>query len=319
VRQALMLSMNVATVSLAEMIGYGKVRALAVQAGINKDIGSTPALAIGAYVTTPLEIAGAYTIFSNGGQYVAPRCILAVNDSAGHTLWSSPVITRRVLDPRVSYLMVNLLQSVINNGTGYPARARGFTLPAAGKTGTSHDGWFAGFTSNLLAVAWVGYDDDHELNLEGAKSALPIWTEFMKRATQLPAYRNVQQFSMPSGIVTASIDTNTNIVASAGSTSTRNEFFIEGTEPTVARNAPAMLDIKQSQPSGISKILSEIFHGGKSNAAPPEAAPAAGAAGENSPAKPKDKNVFSKFLSVFKGKSQTPAPQTPPPKKPDAQ
>jgi penicillin-binding protein 1B len=325
VRQALMHSMNVATVSLAEMVGYGKVRALAVQAGINKDIGSTPALALGAYVATPLEIAGAYTIFSNGGQYVAPRCILSVNDSSGHTLWSSPLVTRRVLDPRVSYLMVNLLQSVINNGTGYPARARGFTLPAAGKTGTSHDGWFAGFTSNLLAVVWVGYDDDRELNLAGASSALPIWTEFMKRATQVPAYRNVQQFSPPAGIVTAAIDTNTNLVASAGSTSTRNEVFIEGTEPTVAQGGgtvPATLDIKQGQPSGLSKILSEIFHGGKSNAEPPAAPPPADTAGGNpsdSQAKPKGKNVFSKFLSVFKGKSQTPAPPPPPPKKPDAQ
>lgn len=325
VRQALMLSLNVATVSLAEMVGYGKVRALAVQAGINKDIGSTPALALGAYVATPLEIAGGYTIFSNGGQYVAPRCIFSVNDSSGHTLWTSPLITRRVLDPRVSYLMVNLMESVINNGTGYPARARGFTLPAAGKTGTSHDGWFAGFTSNLLAVAWVGYDDDRELNLEGARSALPIWTEFMKRATQLPAYRNVQPFSVPSGIVTAAIDTNTNLVASAGSTSTRDEVFIEGTEPTTAPTGvttPASLDIKQGQPSGLSKILTEIFHGGKSNAVPPTTQPTAGAADGNPPdaqAKPKGKSVFSKFLSVFKGKSQPPPPPTTSPKKPDAQ
>ena len=323
VRQALMLSLNVATVSLAEMVGYGKVRALAVQAGINKDIGSTPALALGAYVATPIEIAGAYTIFSNAGQYVAPRFILSVNDSAGHTIWSNPLITRRVLDPRVSYLMVNLLQSVINNGTGYPARARGFKLPAAGKTGTSHDGWFAGFTSNLLAVVWVGYDDDHELVLTGGHSALPIWTEFMKRATQLPNYSNVHDFSPPAGIVTAAIDTNTNLVASAGAGSTRNEVFIEGTEPTVAPpgdTAPATLEIKQNQPSGLSKILSEIFHGGNSNTVPQTEPPPTGTADgipPDSKANPKGKGVFGKILSVFKGKNQTPTPQTPSSKKPD--
>ena len=110
-------------------------------------------------------------------------------------------VTRQVLDPRVAYLMVNLLESVINNGTGAGARSRGFTLPAAGKTGTSHDGWFAGFTSNLLAVAWVGYDDDRELKLPGADSALPIWTEFMKQATQYPAYRDAKPFEAPPGIV----------------------------------------------------------------------------------------------------------------------
>ena len=189
-RQALMYSLNVATVSLAEMVGYEKVRNLAVAAGFNRDLLATPAIALGSYVATPLEVAGAYTIFSNGGTYVEPRFILAVNDASGRLLWRSSEVTRQVLDPRVAYLMVNLLESVINNGTGAGARSRGFTLPAAGKTGTSHDGWFAGFTSNLLAVAWVGYDDDRELNLTGADSALPIWTEFMKRATQYPAYRD---------------------------------------------------------------------------------------------------------------------------------
>lgn len=332
VRQAIMLSLNVPTVSLAEMVGYTKVRDLAVAAGINKDIGSTPALALGAYVATPVEIAGAYTIFSNGGKYVAPRCILAVNDSSGHTLWNNTPVTRQVLDPRVSYMMVNLMESVINNGTGYPARARGFTLPAAGKTGTSHDGWFAGFTSNLLAVVWVGYDDDRQLNLTGASSALPIWTNFMKSATALPAYRDVQDFVAPSGIVTATIDSDSNLVATMNSTATHPEIFIEGTEPTVAASggaAPGMAGGKGDEPSGISKILSEILHGGKSHAEPATAVPPAAAgttpgastagSSTDAAAKPKGKGVLDKILSVFKGKSQTPPPRPPPPKKPDSQ
>jgi len=137
-------------VRLAEMVGYEKVRDLAVAAGINHELVPTPALALGAYVATPLEIAGAYTTFANDGQYVAPRFILAVVDSQGRTLWRSPSIVRRVLDSRVNYLMVSLLESVLNNGTGVGVRTRNFTMPAAGKTGTSHDGWFSGFTSNLL-------------------------------------------------------------------------------------------------------------------------------------------------------------------------
>ena len=189
VRAALTYSLNVPAVHLAEMVGYNKVRNLAVKAGFNDQLEPTPALALGAYVATPLEVAGAYTIFANRGEYVAPRCIVAVVDAEGHTVWDNPVSARRVLDSRVSYLMVSLLESVINNGTGAGVRARGFNLPAAGKTGTSHDGWFAGFTSNLLAVAWVGYDDDRDLNLTGAQSALPVWTEFMKRTSGLALYK----------------------------------------------------------------------------------------------------------------------------------
>ena len=96
---------------------------------------------------------------------------------------------RQVLDPRIAYIMTNMMEGVINNGLGYTAvRLRGFTLPAAGKTGSSHDGWFAGYTSNLLCIVWVGYDDYSELRLTGAQTAAPIWTEFMKKASLLPQY-----------------------------------------------------------------------------------------------------------------------------------
>ncbi len=231
VRQALAYSLNVPAVRLAEMVGYRKVRDLAVTAGFNDQLEATPAIALGAYVATPLEVAGAYTIFADRGEYVPPRCIVAVADAEGHVVWDIPVTAHRVLDSRVSYLMVSLLESVINNGTGAGVRARGFRLPAAGKTGTSHDGWFAGFTSNLLAVVWVGYDDDRDLDLTGAQSALPVWTEFMKRTTGLPTYKTSQPFIQPYGIETAAIDNLTNLVATADPVSTHSEVFIAGTEP----------------------------------------------------------------------------------------
>ncbi|HTS69911.1 MAG TPA: PBP1A family penicillin-binding protein [Terriglobia bacterium] len=310
-RQALMHSLNVATVRLAEMTGYEKVRTLAVAAGFNTGLIATPAIALGAYVATPLEVAGAYTIFSNGGTYVEPRFILEVNDASGRLLWRSQDVTRQVLDPRVSYLMVNLLESVINNGTGAGARSRGFTLPAAGKTGTSHDGWFAGFTSNLLAVAWVGYDDDRELNLQGADSALPIWTEFMKRATQDPSYRDAQPFEAPPGVVAVPVETASTLASGDEAVTVRNEYFIEGTEP------------QGGEPSkGGGGILSRLFHSG--NATPVPVAAAAPPANENpAPASPnadgssrpdeKKGGVLRKFLSIFKGKnSKTPSPQDAP-------
>jgi len=231
VREALTYSLNVPAVHLAEMVGYGKVRDLAVTAGFNHQLEPTPAIALGAYVATPLEVAGAYTIFADRGEYVAPRCIVAVADAQGRTVWGNPVRAHRVLDSRVSYLMVSLLESVINSGTGAGVRARGFRLPAAGKTGTSHDGWFAGFTTNLLAVVWVGYDDDRDLNITGAQSALPLWTEFMKRTTGLAVYKTPQPFIQPDGIETAAIDNLTNLVALADPALTHSEVFIAGTEP----------------------------------------------------------------------------------------
>ena len=308
-RQALMYSLNVATVRLAEMVGYEKVRNLAVAAGFNTDLLATPAIALGSYVATPLEVGGAYTIFSNGGTYVEPRFILAVNDASGHLLWRSSEVTRQVLDPRVAYLMVDLLQSVINNGTGAGARTRGFTLPAAGKTGTSHDGWFAGFTSNLLAIAWVGYDDDRELKLTGADSALPIWTEFMKRATEHPAYRDATPFEAPPGIVAVPVQMISTLPSGGDAVVVRNENFIEGTEPQ-----------GQTPRQGGGGILSRLFHSGNA-ATLPVAATTAPPGNDNTvagaphvdgsqQANEKKGGVLKKFFSIFKGKN--PKPATPP-------
>jgi penicillin-binding protein 1B len=313
-RQALMYSLNVATVRLAEMVGYEKVRNLAVTAGFNKDLMATPAIALGSYVATPLEIAGAYTIFSNGGTYVEPRFILAVNDASGRLLWRSSEVTRQVLDPRVAYLMVNLLESVINNGTGAGARMRGFTLPAAGKTGTSHDGWFAGFTSNLLAIAWVGYDDDRELKLPGADSALPIWTEFMKRATQDPAYADAKPFDAPPGIVAVPVQMTSTLPSGGDAMVVRNEYFIEGTEPQ-----------GETPRQGGRGILSRLFHSGNGTTVPAAATTStpgnenAVAAVPNADGSPqpdeKKGGVLKKFLSIFKGKNPNAANPADAPKK----
>jgi penicillin-binding protein 1B len=145
--------------------------------------------------------------------------------------------------------MVSLLESVINNGTGAGVRTRGFNLPAAGKTGTSHDGWFAGFTPNLLAVVWVGYDDDRDLDITGAQSALPLWTEFMKRSTGLAVYRTPQPFSQPYGIETAEIDNLTNLVAHADPALTHSEVFIAGTEPfPPVQEAPPVIALGPPSP-----------------------------------------------------------------------
>jgi penicillin-binding protein 1B len=126
--------------------------------------------------------------------------------------------------------MVSLMQEVMRSGTAAGVRSRGFTLPAAGKTGTSRDGWFAGYTSNLLTVVWIGYDDNAEFEMEAAKSALPVWTTFMKRAHSLRQYANTKAFESPKGIVKVNIDPSSGLLAGPSCPS-RVEYFVAGTQP----------------------------------------------------------------------------------------
>ncbi len=161
-RRALAKSLNVPAVEVAESVGYGNVANLAHKAGLN-DVRATPAMALGAYDATPLDMATAYTIFANDGVLVKPRFISEIVDRTGADKWSSKPETEKVLDPRVNFLMVNMMQEVLRSGTGAGVRSRGFVLTAAGKTGTSHDAWFAGFTTKLLCVVWVGLDNYQDL------------------------------------------------------------------------------------------------------------------------------------------------------------
>ena len=231
-RTALAHSLNVATVSLAQQVGYRRVVAMAQRLGLNSNIKATPSVALGAYEATPLEIAGAYTTFANNGVQVHPTTILSMRSREGVLLYRHVPDSHAALDPRVNYLMVNMMQEVLRSGTGVGVRERGFTLPAAGKTGTSRDGWFAGFTSELLCVVWVGFDDNRDLNLEGARSALPIWAEFMKRAAQIGSYGAVHDFSRPGGIASEEICEESGQLATEDCPNRRTEIFIAGTQPT---------------------------------------------------------------------------------------
>lgn len=233
-RQALAHSLNVATVKVGEMVGFDSVVALAKKAGLNYDIHPTPAVALGSYDVTPMEMAGAYTIFANQGVYVKPSFVTMVRAQNGRDIYNNKKEERTVLDPRVAYLMTNLMEEVMRTGTAAGVRARGFTVPAAGKTGTSHDGWFAGYTSDLLCIVWVGFDDNQQLDLEGAHSALPIWTDFMKRALQYRAYRNARPFEAPDGIVSVQIDPESGMLATPNCPKTITEVYISGTQPVTS-------------------------------------------------------------------------------------
>lgn len=231
-RTALAHSLNVATVKVAEMVGYDNVVAMANRAGMNYKIQPTPAVALGAYEITPLEAVGAYTMFANGGDYVKPSFLKMVRSDKGKALYSDKREEKQALDPRVAYLMTSMMEEVLRTGTAAGVRARyNFNVPAAGKTGTSHDGWFAGYTSELLCVVWVGFDDNRELNLEGAHSAAPIWAEFMKKALDYREYRDTKPFRAPDGIVTVDIDPESGMPATPACPKTIQEVYISGTQP----------------------------------------------------------------------------------------
>ena len=325
-RDALTHSLNVATVKFAEMIGYDRVKEVASELGLDQDIQATPAMALGTYLMTPLEVAAGYTIFADDGVRTEPRFLNEVVSSDGQVISKSAPQSHSVLDPRVAYLVTSVLEDVINHGTGYTVRQRGFTAPAAGKTGTSKDGWFAGYTSNLLCVVWVGYDDDRDLDLTGALSAAPIWAEFMKRAADVPAYHDMEPLPEPPGLVHVTICPESGDLATPSCPTTREEVFIAGTEPTVFCPIHGNQKLSDIPPAG---WLSHLF--GKPSNPPPPASTAAAIAREKglpsrpagtpppqassaqqpaapAPAEPeKKKGLLSRIFGIFGSSKKPPA------------
>ena len=251
---ALAHSLNNATIGLASEVGFDNVAALGREAGI-KNARGTPSVAIGSYDATPLDMAGAYTVFANNGVHLEPWMLASVRTSSGDVVTDYTPTSKQVLDPRVAYLTTNLMEGVMNFGYGYEARRRGFMDPAAGKTGTSHDAWFAGFTSNLICIVWVGNDDYTDVKLAGAVAAAPIWAEFMKRAVQLPQYSDTHSFSPPEGVEVVRLDKVSNLLSDDSCPDAYDAAFLDGTAPMETCDHPA--DHKN--------ILQKIFGlGGKS-------------------------------------------------------
>ncbi|MGA2897528.1 MAG: transglycosylase domain-containing protein [Acidobacteriaceae bacterium] len=234
--QAIAHSLNIATIDLAEQIGYENVAALARTAGIVNARG-TPSVAIGTYNATPIDMAGAYTVFANNGVHLKPWMLASVRNANGDIVADFAPEAHQVLDPRAAYLTQSLLEFAANYGTASAVRAHGFTAPAAGKTGTEHDAWFAGYSSNLLCIIWVGNDDytdiSHGLShaLQGADTAAPIWAEFMNRAIKLPQYSDMRPFSPTDGVQLVRIDKNTWLPADDSCPEDYNLAFLDGTVP----------------------------------------------------------------------------------------
>jgi len=315
-RYALALSMNNGTVQLAQQVGYDKVADLARSAGI-VSVKPTPAMALGAYDASPLDMAAAYTVFANGGLRISPLLIDSVRNAKGDVVLDFKPEKRQVLDPRVAAVMTNMMEGVMNFGTAFEVRQRGFTAPAAGKTGSSHDGWFAGYTTNLLCIVWVGFDDYSDLHLSGAQTAAPIWAEFMKKAVTLPQYDDTKPFAQPPGVVEVQLDKATNLLATPSCPDTYTAVFIAGTEPTQSCD----------QPTGVKGFFSRILGLGgdkplpppgtsqqapSSSSQPPGQAGASSSTGNGAAGQPKKKGFFGKVAGIFQGdKSSNPPPKPP--------
>ena len=186
-RDALVKSKNVITVDIGMQVNIGKVLNLATKAGMPKVEKAYPSMALGTAEATPLQVATAYTMFANLGDRVLPTPITKIAAGDGHTVSAPTPDRKNVVRPDVAYVMDDILKDVINRGTAAQAGAWGFrNVPGktafAGKTGTSRDGWFAGFTPDLVCVVYVGFDNGDDLDMKGADSAMPIWADFMKEA-----------------------------------------------------------------------------------------------------------------------------------------
>lgn len=256
VREALTNSLNVPTVELAQKVGIDAVARTAALFGFGENLPRVPSLALGAGEVSPFGLARAYSALANGGvllDLVPIQSIVEADTRAilfsprqkdssfspsglpaarGSVSSTAPNGTRAASEAAV-YVLTTILRSAVDQGTGRVVRQLGFTAPAAGKTGTSNDSrdaWFAGFTPKLLAVVWIGFDDNRELKLTGGQAAAPIWAEFMKCVAPMePAL----DFIPPPGVIFREIDRRTGLLFTdaCDPADRMTEVFVENTEP----------------------------------------------------------------------------------------
>ena len=282
---ALAHSLNNATISLGQQVGFENVAALGRASGITGARG-TPAVSLGAYDATPIDMAGAYTVFANGGVHLNPWMLASVRNMRGDIVADFAPEARQVMDPRAAYLTQNLLEGVMNFGYGTAVRKAGFTAPAAGKTGTSRDAWFAAYSSNLICVVWIGNDDYSDVKLSGALAAAPIWAEFMNRAIKLPQYSDMTTFTPVDGVQLLRVDRASNLPADTSCPSdTMSVAFLDGTAP-----------------QGTCSHMGEDTQSLSDKMFDPTSTPTDG-----DPAK--HRNVFQKMFGIGKDKEPPPPPQ----------
>jgi penicillin-binding protein 1B len=234
VRRALERSLNSATVRVASVIGYPAIIDVARSVGIESPLAPVPAMALGAFEVTPIELARAYMPFANGGvRPRGPMALVAAYEGDGEAVSLDRPESDRPITAAEAYLLTSLLEGVVNNGTAAAARNLGVSGAIAGKTGTTNDGrdaWFVGYSPTLIALVWVGFDSNEPHGLSGADGALPIWADFMKQALDVSPPR--QAFPVPEGITFAEVDVTNGRLATRYCPAVARETFITGTTPS---------------------------------------------------------------------------------------
>ncbi len=245
-REALTRSRNPVAVQLGLEVGMDSVTAVARRAGITTPISSYPSAAIGASAVRPVELVAAYTAFANLGVAVSPRYVTRVEDRAGRTVWSSPGGTRQALDPRVAFIVRDMMRDVVDRGTATSVRRWvNASIPVAGKTGTTNDNadvWFVGMTPELVAGVWLGFDKPRSITsgAAGGSLAAPVWGRMI---AQFYAGRGAGTWTPPEGLVTAELDRATGLPSDDATPADRRytEYFLPGTEPGALRFDPLSL------------------------------------------------------------------------------
>jgi penicillin-binding protein 1A len=235
-RDALALSSNHAAVRVGEFAGIDNVIQTARALGITTPMPRYPSIYLGSAEVAPVEFAAAYATLANGGRRIVPTLITRIEDARGNVLWQTQPQNRQMLDEGVAFLATNMMEDVIDRGTGGAVRRNGFWLPAAGKTGTTNeakDVWFVGATPDLAAAVWIGFDQPKSImpNASGGRLAAPVWAEVMKAAyTTRPAPAAWQP---PANVVSAAIDAETGKLATANCPPEliRIDYFVMGLEP----------------------------------------------------------------------------------------
>ena len=265
-RYALQQSINIPTLKLMRKVGVAQVASYARRMGILSPMGQNLSLALGSSEVNLLELTNAYAVIANRGIRNDPIFVLRVEDRSGSVLEKNAPHPVEVLSEETAAVMTSMLRSVIDHGTGYPARARGFTQPAAGKTGTMDeymDAWFVGFVPSLVAGVWVGYDEKRSIGpaMTGARVALPAWTDFMMEATR---GRPAEDFPEPAGTVTRLVCTESGMLATDACPHVTNESYSAGSEPAEYCTLHPGAPLEPTSPEGVP---------------PPDEAPPPGASG----------------------------------------
>lgn len=235
VRTAIEQSFNVPAVRIAQHVGIPEITKLLRSVGIQGPLDEHLSLALGTSDVSLLEMTAAFGALAQGGFYVAPTGVQALVEQVGdrtRTVKQHNPTPVAVASPQAAYLMTTILQGVLQRGTASSARALGITGAVAGKTGTTddhRDAWFIGYTADLVVGVWVGFDEGTTLRLTGAQAALPIWADFFRRAVPAPA----AAFPIPTGVVMRTIDPQSGQLATSACPESTEEWFVEGTEPTI--------------------------------------------------------------------------------------